>query len=173
MASNGKIKISQYKSSISKLASLHETLGEMGDRTQRIILENSDIHFDNTYQGILSVEKHPSAFRIALKVVQSMSGSDAEHTSYIASVEDLLVPSVLTSVELKWFAYDDGFVPSNNSLVGTIKLGLVELNMTFYPATAEEMPEAWICFVTIENAIYPPNGRGTRADRLIKNSLAI
>ena len=34
-------------------------------------------------------------------------------------------------------------------------------------------PDAWICFVTTENAIYPPNGRGTRADRLIKNSLAI
>ncbi len=173
MASNGKLKISQYKSSISKLASLHETLGETGQRTHTIVLEKSDIHFDNIYQGILSVEKHQSAFRIALKVVQSMSGSDAEHTSYIVSVEDLLVPSVLTSVELKWFAYDDGFVPSNNSLVGTIKLGLVGLNMTFYPATAEEMPDAWICFVTTENAIYPPNGRGTRADRLIKNSLAI
>ncbi|MBQ08101.1 MAG: hypothetical protein CMN11_16440 [Roseobacter sp.] len=173
MTSNGKLKISQYKSSISKLASLHENLGEMGDRTQRIILENSDIHFDNTYQGILSVEKHQSAFRIALKVVQSMSGSDAKHTSYIVSVEDLLVPSVLTSVELKWFAYNDGFVPSNNSLVGKIKLGLVELNVTFYPATAEETPNAWICFVTIENAIYPPNGRGTRANRLIKNCSAI
>jgi len=173
MTSNGKLKISQYKNSISRLRTLHETLGEMGDRAQTIILENSDIHFDNIYQGILSIEKHPSALKIALKVVQSISGSDAKHTSYIASVEELFVPSELASVELRWFTYDDGFVPSTNSLVGKIKLGLVELNMTFYPAAAEETPDAWICFVSIESAISPPNGRGTRADPLTKNSLAI
>jgi hypothetical protein len=59
MASNGKLKTSQYKNSISRLGSLHETSGEMGDRTQTIILGSSDIHFDNIYQGILSIEKHP------------------------------------------------------------------------------------------------------------------
>lgn len=158
MASSEKLKISQHRSSISRLGTLHENLGETGQRTQTIVLEKSDIHFDNIYQGALNIEKHPSALKITLNVVQNVSGSDAKHTSYIASVEELFVQSELTSVELRWFAYDDGFVPSNNSLVGKIKLGLIELNMTFYPATAEETPDAWICFVYMESAISLTKG---------------
>ncbi|MCX8226326.1 MAG: hypothetical protein OTI35_09645, partial [Sulfitobacter sp.] len=119
--------------------------------THTIALERPQNSDATIYYGALKIASHLPALGFVLEIIEADAELGVKDQQYVAKVTKLPFSSPIERVDLKWFAYNDGFLSEPNHLIGSIEFGRIELVLSFYQVKIYSAPDEWLCILFIKD----------------------